>query len=659
VQAQPPSDCCEKLIAAIAAMQSAIAGAIAGAAAELGSTPAVDLSGITAALNQLVAAANAEPATALSVAAILCKCLDEIAAKIPPATDVSGIVTELKKLNVSRDIPEAILSTLRSKMNLPADINALLQGESIDYYNAILDMLGFFVPGGEYDRWLKGETTPHSPTLDRATSFFRNWLSDLAKSYAPLVTQLPPLLLKGLSAVANAIISAEDFTFAPIVKNLIEQITPLLKPAGGAPTSLGNINVDPDGPIGVATGVAFTANVLSFVASFAGWDVGESATKFADIFAGAVGWEELKDVLVGPLVRHGIAAVADMNARALFRQHIPRGNDVAEWMARGLVTQAFGQRLMNLDGFGDEIQPPTIAAAQVGINPRQLLRMLPAGLLQTADLTDELTFAGMRQASQSRFQLFAPYMASERERGELRTSLQDAYVAGLLADADYTGLLDSAEQDLARDDLALRAAKWKKLVAITRDLENEYSTLYLAGLLDDATYRSNLAGIGLQADRLDAVAAKSEARAEATLQRNTIRAAAALARKTADVERRAAVKGITTGTIPAAAGAAALIATGLTPIQAAAWTGLAELAQIGNLRFVYGLPLNATDAALLRGRVTALVTQYEAALITEAALNTGLAALKIPQVWINAIRAGAVRKVTPATGATAVALSTQ
>jgi hypothetical protein len=639
-------------------LQSAIAGAIASAAAELGSTPPVDLSGITAALNKIAVAAAAAPASTLSLAQIICKCLEEIAAKIPPATDVSGIVNELKRAYTQRDIPEAILSVLREKMNLPADINALLQGEASDYYNAILDALGWFVPGGTYDRWMKGDPTLKAPALDKLESWIRKFISELVTSYKPLVTELPPILLDALGYVANRVVAAEDTVFAPIVRKLLDQIIPLLKPTAGATIALGNINVDPDGAIGVATGVAFTSNVLSFLASYAGWDVGESATKFTDIFAAAVGWEELRDVLVGPLVRHGIAAVADMQARSLFRQHLPQGSDVADWMARGLVTDALGRRLLNLDGFGDEIQPPAIAAAQVGIQPRQLLRMLPAGLLNDSDLADELKFSGMRDASQHRFRLFAPYMASDAQRKELLTALQQAYVAGLLADADFTAQIDSAQQNLDADDLALRSVKWKKLVAITKDLETEYSTLFLAGLLDDATYRSNLAGIGLQADMVDAVAAKSEARAEASLQRQTIRDAQRLARETAAVERRAAIKGITSGSIPLAAGAAALVATGLTPIQAAAWTGLAELAKVGNVHYVFGLPLAPADAALLRKRVGDLAAQYKKGLITEAAFAAALKTLKLADVWVNALVAGALPTGKAAAGAPTIPVQT-
>jgi hypothetical protein len=157
---------------------------------------------------------------------------------------------------------------------------------------------------------------------------------------------------------------------------------------------------------------------------------------------------------------------------------------------------------------------------------------------------------------------------------------------------------------------------------------------------------------------VDAVAAKSEARAESALQRQTIRDAQRLARETAAVERRAAIKGITSGSIPLAAGAAALIATGLTPIQAAAWTGLAELAKVGNVHYVFGLPLAPAAAALLRKRVGDLAAQYKKGLITEAAFAAALKTLKLADVWVNALVAGALPTGKASAGAPTIPVQT-
>ena len=75
LQAQPKSDCCDRLISAIVGLQNAIIGTIASTVGALPQPVPVDLSGVTAALNQLVAAAQAEPTNTYNLVIYLCKCI--------------------------------------------------------------------------------------------------------------------------------------------------------------------------------------------------------------------------------------------------------------------------------------------------------------------------------------------------------------------------------------------------------------------------------------------------------------------------------------------------------------------------------------------------------------------------------------------------------
>lgn len=220
-------------------------------------------------------------------------------------------------------------------------------------------------------------------------------------------------------------------------------------------------------------------------------------------------------------------------------------------------------------------------------------------------------------------------------------------MAGLLSDQDLTEQLDSIEHNTDRDNLVLIGAKWRKLSAITKDLEAQYATLFEAGLIDDATFHDHLTAIGVQSDVANAVAARSEARANASLQRRTLADARALAKATAAQERRAAVRSFVAGQIDLAALAVALTATGLTPIQAAAWSEIAQLQKTGTPRWLYGLRLPSAEATLLRSRVTALLDQRKRQLLSDPEFHDGLASLGIPPEWINALRAQADALVTP------------
>jgi len=238
------------------------------------------------------------------------------------------------------------------------------------------------------------------------------------------------------------------------------------------------------------------------------------------------------------------------------------------------------------------------------------------------------------------------------------SELRNAYKAGLLSDQQLTDAVDSAQHNTDRGSLILTAAKYQALIDETKALEAEYTTLYLAGLYTEDELVAQLEQIGLQPWAVHMVAGKAEARANATLHKQTIKQAAAIAKATVAEERKAAIKGFATGTLNAAALAAALVATGLTTTQAGWWVALAELQAIGNQRWTLGLQLTPAQAQQLRAKVVALVTQREHLLITDDQLTARLKALGLSDTWVNALLAHAAAAAAAAKAATLVPVQT-
>ena len=224
----------------------------------------------------------------------------------------------------------------------------------------------------------------------------------------------------------------------------------------------------------------------------------------------------------------------------------------------------------------------------------------------------------------------------------------------MLSDADLTNQLNGIEHNNDRDNMALASAKWRKIIKITADLEAEYATLYVGGLLSDAELHANLTAIGLQVDYANAVAARAEARANATLQKQTIAEARQLARVTAAEARRAAMKRFTAGQSTAAELTAELIATGLTAVQTAAWLELAALQKGGGLRWLYGKQLAPAEATLLRQRVAALNDQFKRLQINQQQYHDQLAQLGLGPQWVEALEATAAATITPKVSAFAL-----
>lgn len=634
--------CCAAITTALTALATSVVEAI-GKIPQSSDAPIIkiDLEAIAESVEAVAAAIELANTQEAGCCSKIDEDLKAIANALPGKIDIKPIVDALNKRNALIDIPQQMLDKLQADGAIPAGYAQFLAGGPHDIADILAkfnDWLGSKLGLGEH---------VSSGVIDLKPAERKIWnaaviaLSAVFRDVADYLGAPSDSFQAFIGFLFDKFVKADEKVIEPTVTTLVNKVVGLLTPTGGAAPSLGNIHVQADKPVSVALGGALAAGVAAYLASWAREGTGETLSKVVELVGAAVGVEQLVDVLVGPYVQHGIKAVADMKARSLFRQHLPKGEDVADWMARGLVTPAFGQTLLSLDGFGDEIQPPTIAAAQVGIRPFQLVRLFQTGLFSAADITDELTFGGMRPASRDRMVHAAPYIATETERKALQATLEAAYVAGLLTDADLQTQVDSIEHNTNRDSLILTAAKWKKLIQITKDLEIEYSTLYKGGLIDDGAFRNFLSGIGLQPDVMNAVAAKAEASANATLLRKELVAAARLENETKTEARRAAMRNYRSGQIPLAALTAALLATGLTPIQAAAWSDLAQAQQLGATRWQYGLEVSATDAALLKERVTALVSQREKQLITESALTAALKNLKIPDTVANAIRAHA------------------
>jgi hypothetical protein len=546
-----------------------------------------------------------------------------------PGTNVSGIVQALANIFTTLDTPIPLYNLLASE--------GYVDDEYLPYFG-------------------QGATAPAAV----ANAFVKDWklLRDLAKHWLGVdigppgkTATAPAAGPNQLKAALNKFLNGADSVVLPVLQPLIATVVGQLAPAGA--TTLGTIGISPDKPVASAVSVALSAGVTAWLVSFLGIDAGEPLAHIAELMAAAIGFEELRDVQIAPLVNEGLAKVATMQARAKFQQELPSTSAMLGWVARGLMTSARAQQLSLYNGTPNEIFPIEVAAAYRGMNARQMLRLIETGLFSQATIQGELTYAGIRPSSQALMLQAAPYLATASQRSALIAEIQAAAVAGLLSDDDVRAQVASANSSSDQTGLILARVHLQQLVAETKALETEYTTLYKAGLLDDPTFRGNLAGIGLQPFMVNIVAAKAEASANATLQRKTIAAAAATARATASKERQDAMKAFTTGTIDAAALSVALVATGLTVTQAAAWVGLAELQLAGSLRWIYGLQLPPAQAILLRQRVTALTNQLKAAQITPAQMVSALTNLGLPVNEVNGIVAAASASATTSTPAAA------
>jgi hypothetical protein len=298
-----------------------------------------------------------------------------------------------------------------------------------------------------------------------------------------------------------------------------------------------------------------------------------------------------------------------------------------------------------------ELVAPMMQAAYTSMPERMLLQLLESPLFAPADFKRVLTEHGMRPVDQALLMAVAPYIATKSQRSQLISTYEKLYTEGLSSDAELTADLASAENNTDLDSLVMTRVRIEKLITETVALEKTYTTMAIQGLMDAASYEANLTGLGYQPDFVNNLLAVGANKIAIANYRRLEAEERALVRATAAVERKAALQNFNSGTLDTAGYATALVATGLTATQAAAWADLAALRKDGSQKWIYGLRLTQEPANLLRARVTALADQRKHGLISDGILISQLQALGIPQVYINAIRAAA--DATPATGTVA------
>lgn len=612
--------CCTQLTAQIEAVAAAITGLPSALGLGVGSGPApVDLSLIVAALNALDTDLKQGNANAFAGAAEISSNVADVAKAIAnaPAPDLSGIAKSLAQSADELDVHQATFDDLIAK--------------------------GFIAPSDA--QFFQG--------LGHSDSFFHKWYTDHRDLIRGLVGGAAGLdidtgsytipkwidIVTQITTFTKAYISGSDNILAPILKPLIAGIEASLTPTGG--TTIGNIGVDVDGPVTTATSIAFTATIASTILSYFGIDIGESVTRIAELVAGAIGLEQLRDVQIGPLVREGIAKVATMQAKAIFRQDAPDFGSLARLAARSYITTDRAAALAPYSGVPAEFVEPIQLAAYTSLPERFLIQLFDSQLFTQADLNRILTEHGLNAADRQLLVNALPYVATRPQRTQLQGAVESAYAAGLLSDTDLVNQLETVQSTTDYQQLILARVRWELLIRTTKELETSYSTMAQSGALSILAYQAQLEGIGLQPTMVNTLVAVAQNRLAATSARQATAAERALERATASVERRAAQANFASGGIDSAGLALALVATGLTAEQAAAWVDLAVLRQGGSTRLTYGKLLLPAQAQLLRERVAALTGQRRKNLITNEIYTSQLTNLGIPNNWINALLAAA------------------
>jgi len=663
---EPPEkdECCLKIVAALGPIAVAIqniANALAGGITNPG-TP-VDLTPIIAELEKLKGSIDAIGVdlganTAKVVAAL--DPLKQIAEELGKGTNLDGIVEQLKRLNVLKDLPPEFARQMLTDKVIPKQYSGAMQGTPTEWLHDLLAAAAMISPMIGWVEHLLGDDKDYEGGLRTGRDLVDVITSGLMKSVRTMGLAPDEHTTANLTAGFKKYLSTADTITAPLVKPLIEAIVSQLKPPGGIIPSIGNIHVDPDLPVESATGVALSASAAAWLLSYAGIDAGEPLAHLAELFGGMVGFEELRDVQIGPLLRHGIAKVANMRARALFAQELPASAQAAHWVARGHLDEGKAITWMLFNGTGPEVAGPELRAGYSAISPRAL-----ATLVQDApfprDKMAEILQDNAVWPDHAHFLLdLLEYNSTKNVRNSYVSELLTAHAKGVMGEDELHQELSGLGWSDQAIHLVEKRALLQRRVTLAAKVEAQIKPLVESGGITSDEGLHQLEAAGLQDWYAQLEITLATTKAEVTRMRKLAAAEAKLEAEQKRAATRAAVAEFQSGGVDLPGLVAALTLAGVDPAVTASIGVVQEATRSGRMRLVYGELLHPAAARVKLERVAAIGQQVKDQLITRDRALAELTDLKVDAADANALVArweatlkkspGAAQLVNPLTG---------
>ena len=641
-------DCCAAVVNAI----TSIAGQLAIIAASIGSGsnvgPPIDLTPIVTALAQLVAAVSAiAPGPTVDLAPLVAA-VNDVAAAIAsgPATDVSGIVTQLQSANTMNDVPQPIIDSLAT-LGLVSAADAQMAGGGP--YQWITTLL--------HDEWRK---LNHPPSPEEVAALKADPV------YGPAVTAklagvpLPPFkeVLKNTpgaiseitkastAAVANATFAATEAVFAPITEALLGVHEKYIAKF---------VNVQPGDEVTNATAMlseALGAGTLAHWAAIAAETIYPSKhlgfTAVAALIAELAGFAEITKGLIGVEVKQAISVPHTYHINNQARAILPSAGQAAEMLSKRLITQAQYDTLVGFGGINPNWEASLQNNAYRAMSPMMLAAGFANADIDMTLLTSVLQYMGLRPKDIPIATQAIVTRSLQQTRQALVNEAISAYGQGVVADAELQQILTDAGYGKSASALVMQRALIARRITLAKESESYVVPEVVAGLLSEDQGLQALEAAGVQPWQAQLKMTLAATKAELQAARKALAAEKKLALQRQREETKVAIQGFETGGLDAAALTAALIAIGLDPTLVGSTVAVEEAKRAGRLKLVYGQYLAPLAAKRLTEQVGALENQFKQVLIDDTAVQAGLQALGIDQPEVTALMAqwAAVRGLT-------------
>ena len=693
IRASRPKPRCNKFVAAIQALGSttpggevdacctAVVNAIASVAAALGNITAlltapaspatpIDLSGIVAAVQELVAAVANYPPAMEACCALIANQLGAIATALGP--DLGGAIQNIANAitsgNTADLIPAGMVEAMVANGSMPAPIAQFFSDRPAGWsISGLISGIGAFVAGGlnpnlgaevaqNIQAVQAGQPPPNQPVhslldipiylLCLIGSYWTNWAVTLAGAGLPAAQNV----LKTIgAAVTNAIPGGAGAVpigiGAPAVAAL-QYVTSA--PPPGELITTGNYQAIVQDAMGRAGLMGFTAWAAAMVGGFllGPWEKywGETAAMIAT----AAGFDEIAERAIGPFLDAIIRNRAIQDANQKWPTRVPPGTQGLALLSRRKITQAQADQLQDFAGLDPTWRPAMYAGAYRAAQPRTLVQAFLDQPIDQTQLTAMLQDSALSDTNVTFMAQAITYKSISNVRQAYLSQLITGYGKGVVGDAELQQAMTDfnfspqAQQYVMSHVLILRRE------VLAAETEKQIVPQIVNGLITPAAAQQQLEIAGVQPWYAELITGLAAVRAEIAVTKKELKAEEKLQAKQQLALQRTALADFANGSINAEALGAALIAAGLDPVVAAAVVAEKSATQLGRLKLVYGQLLTPAEAKLQTERVDAVKNQLKEQLITYQQALAQLKSFGVTSADANAIVAGVAAAIAAA-----------
>ena len=637
---QPTGDngaCCAAVVQAIASVVGQLT-IIAQAIVNPPTTPnPLDLTPITTALQELVTAAMAFPATETAIGDLLATGLGNIANAITSSggTDLTIIDRFVKWVQSEFQMqPGELLSWVNAGL-VPSDVAQLYSGTIRPPIHNATTL--------EYLRIFFGDVDLFSNWVN---SHFKSWLANTLPAW---LDHFVSFALKYLqTANSSGIINNAQWT--QLGQDLLATFETVLGPLGGFALTTLQKNVSAPGDIAPESaeanfktmiGNASALGAMAWgAATVGGLIFGEHSKHlnyFAALFALGAGYDAVAEGLVKALVDPLVTTPAKYYYKGQFKAEYPNESNAVEWHSRRLDVGRTLEEIFKYSGLKTKYETAYINAAFRPVSPFMIAGGFTNKEVPQAILQDAFQFMGLRDQD---VQLAINSVEVRALQAVNQAYVQEAvtgYADGVVGDQELAQILTDAGFGQTAASLVTKRALLARRIKLAQITESFVVPEVTGGLLTAPQGTNALEAAGIQPWLADLKIQLAETRAALNLNRKELAAEAKLNLQRSRAAARTSIADFRNGTINAVGLEAALLAAQQDPLIAGLTVATEQAIQQGRLKFIYGQLLTPEAAKVLDQQVSALASQATHQLIDPTSAQAQLQALNIPQPQVTAL----------------------